>query len=443
MNLAALKVPVIFGIGKEHSHAIGAIAYQEDLGFLTRTLFELNVGGFVWEDGKNRLDVGGSFGMAMNRLNIGELTEKELIDPSLVGAENTSTYYVKGGASLRSGKWRLGVAPALGVARSTGAVTWDGLFTSLQYSTRLPNRDFRLQPTAILRLGDIGQLQWEGQVQAIYKSMIVAGLGYRDEFGMTIRVGFILKKSFKASLSVEPPMSSSSPLGWSQEYLVGYAKEVTVRQVLLTEEVADSVATMDAPSLASEQESPKVDQERFYEKDIIDEEDALTIATAPEKQEEVTEPPKKEKSSQPELIARAPKKGSQPEDELDRFKENAPKGVRKETHIVLDHIGFESEMDILTPDSFTELERLSHFMKHHKHLHLRIEGHTDDSGSSKNNHELSYRRALIVYNYLIHRGVEADRMTPVGLGEENPIADNNTEEGKQLNRRIEIVLIEN
>ncbi|MEM9328362.1 MAG: type IX secretion system membrane protein PorP/SprF, partial [Bacteroidota bacterium] len=63
MNLAAMKVPVIFGIGKEHSHAIGAIAYQEDLGFLTRTLFELNVGGFVWEDGKNRLDVGGSFGM--------------------------------------------------------------------------------------------------------------------------------------------------------------------------------------------------------------------------------------------------------------------------------------------------------------------------------------------------------------------------------------------
>ena len=56
--------------------------------------------------------------------------------------------------------------------------------------------------------------------------------------------------------------------------------------------------------------------------------------------------------------------------------------------------------------------------------------------------ELSARRALAVNNYLLSRGIEQDQLEVIGYGESRPIADNDTEEGRELNRRIEIKLID-
>ncbi len=69
-----------------------------------------------------------------------------------------------------------------------------------------------------------------------------------------------------------------------------------------------------------------------------------------------------------------------------------------------------------------------------------IEGHTDSTYTREYNLELSLRRAQAVAGWLIEHGVDASRLEAKGYGEFRPIADNNTEEGRALNRRVEMVL---
>ncbi len=69
-----------------------------------------------------------------------------------------------------------------------------------------------------------------------------------------------------------------------------------------------------------------------------------------------------------------------------------------------------------------------------------VQGHTDSTGSEEHNQALSQRRAEAVHNYLIGRGVDASRMTAVGYGESLPVASNDTEWGRQQNRRVGLLL---
>jgi outer membrane protein OmpA-like peptidoglycan-associated protein len=73
---------------------------------------------------------------------------------------------------------------------------------------------------------------------------------------------------------------------------------------------------------------------------------------------------------------------------------------------------------------------------------IRIEGHTDSSGSSNANLALSQKRAEAVRDALVASGVEASRITVVGLGSERPVAANDTAEGRARNRRVDIILEE-
>jgi outer membrane protein OmpA-like peptidoglycan-associated protein len=75
-------------------------------------------------------------------------------------------------------------------------------------------------------------------------------------------------------------------------------------------------------------------------------------------------------------------------------------------------------------------------------LNLRIEGHTDATGSDEYNQRLSERRASAVRDFLAAQGVDMNRMVAVGYGEYRPVADNDTREGRQKNRRVEIVIAE-
>lgn len=71
---------------------------------------------------------------------------------------------------------------------------------------------------------------------------------------------------------------------------------------------------------------------------------------------------------------------------------------------------------------------------------VKIIGHTDSTGAEAYNQTLSQRRAIAVKNYLLEQGIPASAMTTLGLGESNPVADNNTREGRARNRRVEITI---
>ena len=94
----------------------------------------------------------------------------------------------------------------------------------------------------------------------------------------------------------------------------------------------------------------------------------------------------------------------------------------------------------LQPAATERLDKLAAFLHRYTDRSLIIEGHTDSQGSDENNLLLSQRRAEAVKVYLIIQSIDSSRLTAVGRGKELPVADNATAEGRQLNRRVEIII---
>lgn len=115
----------------------------------------------------------------------------------------------------------------------------------------------------------------------------------------------------------------------------------------------------------------------------------------------------------------------------------------QEKVIVLQNIFFETGSAELLPTSDPELNKLLWALRKNTTMNIEIRGHTDSEGDDKSNQVLSEARAKAVYQYLVGRGIEATRLSYKGFGETQPIADNNTPEGRKQNRRTEFKVISN
>jgi OOP family OmpA-OmpF porin len=91
------------------------------------------------------------------------------------------------------------------------------------------------------------------------------------------------------------------------------------------------------------------------------------------------------------------------------------------------------------PQFNSNLDNIENILKNNPGLNIRIEGHTDDVGSMKYNIGLSGKRAQAIKDYLVDKGIDSSRITTKGLGYSQPIAGNETPEGRALNRRAEII----
>jgi outer membrane protein OmpA-like peptidoglycan-associated protein len=101
---------------------------------------------------------------------------------------------------------------------------------------------------------------------------------------------------------------------------------------------------------------------------------------------------------------------------------------------------FDVNSAILKPGSYTEINRVANVLLQYPQTNIQIAGHTDSTGSEIYNQELSERRAMSVQNALANQGVSPARMRAIGFGEGQPVADNSTEAGRQLNRRVVVTI---
>jgi len=95
-----------------------------------------------------------------------------------------------------------------------------------------------------------------------------------------------------------------------------------------------------------------------------------------------------------------------------------------------------------SPESTDQVDALLKMLKEDPKMKIRLEGHTDNVGDPDKNKRLSLERAYNVREYLISKGVAGNRIQFKGYGDTKPIADNNTEEGRKMNRRVEFVILE-
>jgi outer membrane protein OmpA-like peptidoglycan-associated protein len=110
--------------------------------------------------------------------------------------------------------------------------------------------------------------------------------------------------------------------------------------------------------------------------------------------------------------------------------------------IVLRNIFFDFNKSTLRPASVAELERLTKLLTDNPKMRIEISGHTDNVGSATYNQKLSQSRANAVVDYLIDKkGIKKDRLEFAGYGFTQPIADNDSDAGRQLNRRTEFKIL--
>ena len=123
----------------------------------------------------------------------------------------------------------------------------------------------------------------------------------------------------------------------------------------------------------------------------------------------------------------------------------APKRVEvtQDQIVIHEKIQFETNKAAIKPESSSLLDEITGVIKQNPQIkRLSIEGHTDSTGADKHNQKLSEQRAAAVQDYLVQHGVETDRLSSRGWGKSRPIGDNSTATGREENRRVEFVIVE-
>jgi outer membrane protein OmpA-like peptidoglycan-associated protein len=114
--------------------------------------------------------------------------------------------------------------------------------------------------------------------------------------------------------------------------------------------------------------------------------------------------------------------------------------LKSDSLITLSDLLFEFDSYRLKEKHYSQLDSLSSFLVAHPSLEVSVWGHTDNKGDERHNVMLSARRAEVVAHYLIGKGVSDEKIIFEGFGSSKPISENNTEQGRSKNRRVEILI---
>jgi len=110
-----------------------------------------------------------------------------------------------------------------------------------------------------------------------------------------------------------------------------------------------------------------------------------------------------------------------------------------ETGKAILYINFDSGKSTIKKESFPVVEQIIEMMNQAPEIKISVEGHTDSEGKNESNLKLSEARAKAVVEAIVNAGIDKSRLSSTGYGEEKPIADNSTTEGKAKNRRVELI----
>jgi outer membrane protein OmpA-like peptidoglycan-associated protein len=114
--------------------------------------------------------------------------------------------------------------------------------------------------------------------------------------------------------------------------------------------------------------------------------------------------------------------------------------VKKAITVAFKNLQFETGKSVILKTSYPSLDQLAKVMNEDKALLLKIAGHTDNIGVESENLKLSKARAEAIKTYLSKKGIDEKRISAEGFGSTKPVADNKTNEGRALNRRVELVV---
>jgi len=248
----------------------------------------------------------------------------------------------------------------------------------------------------------------------------------------------------------ETPVPRDKALGVHRVYLANYKVEIAEakaatryaedQRILLVE--ARDRAQLNARTMEAERARTQADLARSDANVARDEADSARRSAAMAAEEA--------DAARAAAAAEAARRAEQARNETDQEKAELQRQIdllqAKTTErglvLTLGNVLFETGRADLKGGGKDSLNNLVNFMNQYQDRTIMIEGHTDSVGSDSSNQALSTRRAESVQSYLLQQGIGSQRMTAQGMGEHQPIASNDTDTGRQENRRVEIIILD-
>lgn len=141
-----------------------------------------------------------------------------------------------------------------------------------------------------------------------------------------------------------------------------------------------------------------------------------------------------------EPLGAAQARAAKAEEEAAAARQQAREAEARTLVVSMHDVLFDTDKAMLKPGAKLRLEEIATTFKSHPDLKVQLKGYTDSTGSQQRNEELSHQRANAVRDYLVSQGVKASSITVEGSGASDPVASNNTAAGRQLNRRVDVVV---
>ncbi|WP_162555778.1 type IX secretion system membrane protein PorP/SprF [Reichenbachiella versicolor] len=384
--------------------SLGFIFQNEDLGIITRNGVSGSFSVSVFKNRTEQLNLGLLMGMNISGLKLDDFDLVELSDPEVINIDRRLAATNRLGLTYNREGFEIGVS-----AGATDFKHYADLHSFIRKPISLRNPKYVVTPIVVYRSNQNFEPQLEAQLRGTYDNLVSLTAGYRQDFGIVFQIGFYIKRyRARGSYGFETPQGNSKELGVSNEILFS-----------IDWETIDSKKRKLAIAKKAERDSI-----RMAKRDSIRDARALLAAEA-----------KQDSANQiiPDSLV--------VEEDAINF-EDIPmfqKPIHDNTHVIMDHIHFERGQDIIAPESFEQLDQLSKYLKHHHHFRIEVQGHSDNKGSFDENMDLSERRAKAVANYILSRGIQEERVDIKGFGPTVPIAPNNNDKNRKLNRRVEIV----
>jgi len=259
------------------------------------------------------------------------------------------------------------------------------------------NDKWTVKPSLFAK-GTSNGYQLDINADAIYKNFIYAGLGYRTRVGLIARAGVNIQDLFFIGYAYETPMSNIAGYSaGSHEFMLGlrFCKKEKNKPELV------KVAPIDSSKIAKVEPIIQIDTVYITRVDTVYAE-----------------------------------KNSEAKNNLTKEMQ-----LKKEGQLPIKSILFEFDKAIVQKVSYGELESLINLLNTRKNLIIALEGHTDAKGQESYNVNLSKSRVNAVKEFLVANGIKEDRIKINYFGENKPKAENETPEGRKINRRVDIYFI--
>lgn len=196
--------------------------------------------------------------------------------------------------------------------------------------------------------------------------------------------------------------------------------------------LAEDLANEKSKAIENDEEAKK--REEALKAAAISREDSLRAASE-----------QREKELQKALAderAKAEARQAEAKEKLNKLQSKLIKVTQDARGIILSmsDILFDVDKASLKPDLQTSLAKVAGILSVYQELEVSVEGHTDNTGSDEHNMKLSEQRAKNVLDFLVSQGIDGARLSSKGYGKTRPVGDNSTKEGRQKNRRVDLVI---